>query len=89
MIVVDSFDETYGGIWLNASDSKSGLSVKFFADIREDFLSAFKISELDDLQGSHIILVGKLHYSGKNNKRVIFCPLVNLVTMQKYRERKI
>lgn len=88
-LIVDSFDETYGGIWLNASDSKSGLSVKVFADIRDDFLEAFKIKELDDLQGVHIILVGKLHYTGRNNKPVIFCPLVNLVTMQKYRERPI
>lgn len=88
-LIVDSFDETYGGIWLNASDSKSGLSVKVFANIRDDFLSAFKITELDDLQGVHILLVGKLHYTGKNNKPVIFCPFVNLVTMQKYREQKI
>jgi hypothetical protein len=88
-LIVDSFDETYGGIWLNASDTKSGLSVKVFADIRDDFLDAFKIKELDDLQGVHILLVGKLHYSGKNEKPVIFCPFVNLVTMQKYRERLI
>ncbi|MCT7944078.1 hypothetical protein [Shewanella septentrionalis] len=88
-LIVDSYDEAYGGIWLNASDSKSGLSVKVFADIRDKFLEVFKIEDLEELRGTHILLVGKLHYTGKYNKPVIFCPFVNLVTLQKYRERNI
>lgn len=88
-LIVDSFDEAYGGIWLNASDSKSGLSVKVFADIRDRFLDAFKIEDLEDLRGTHILLVGKLRYTGQHNKPVIFCPFVNLVTLQKYREKQI
>lgn len=85
--IVDSDDEAYGGIWLNASDSKSGLSIKIFADIKDRFLDVFKIKELKDLQGAYVLLVGKLHYTGKNNKPIIFCSIVNLVTIQKYREQ--
>ncbi len=86
-VIVDAQNEyTKNGIWLNASDSKKGVSVKIFEDIREEFLDAFKIKDLEDLKGAYVLVAGRVHFSGANNKPIIYCALPNFITIQKYRE---
>ncbi|MCT8124690.1 hypothetical protein H1D31_01390 [Alishewanella sp. BS5-314] len=74
------------GIWLNSNRSKRGLSIKIYEDIRDRFLQAFKIEELEALEGAHVLVAGKMHYSGKNNKPIVYCAMPNFITIQKYRE---
>lgn len=84
-LIVDAGLESGGGIWLNASGSKKGLSVKIYSDIKDSFLVNFNINELEELKGAHVLVVGRLHYTGKNNKPIVYCALVNLITMQRYK----
>jgi hypothetical protein len=84
-VIVDAGLENSGGIWLNASGSKQGLSVKIYSDIKKCFENNFNINDLNDLKGAHVLVVGKLHYTGKHNKPIVYCALVNLITMQRYR----
>lgn len=87
-LIVDAEDEFAGnGVWLNASASKKGVSVKVYGDIKDSFLNAFKVSELEDLKGAYVLVAGRVHYTGANLKPIIYCALVNFITVQKYREK--
>ena len=71
-------------IWLNHGDSNRELSIKIFADIADEFLQAFKIKDLDELQGAHVIVVGRGQYAG-TGKPVIYCASPNFINLQRYR----
>ncbi|EHC04411.1 hypothetical protein Sbal625DRAFT_4001 [Shewanella baltica OS625] len=85
-LIVDAGWESGGGIWLNASGSKKGLSVKIYSDIKDKFLADFNVKELEELKGAHVLVVGKLHFTGKNNKPIVYCALSNFITMQRYKD---
>lgn len=85
-LIVDAGWESGGGIWLNASGSKKGLSVKIYSDIKDKFLADFNVKELEELKGAHVLAVGKLHFTGKNNKPIVYCALSNFITMQRYKD---
>lgn len=74
------------GIWLNSSSSKRGLSIKIYEDIREGFLNAFKISDLENLNGAYVLVAGKIHFTKANNKPVVYCAIPNFITIQKYKD---
>lgn len=86
-IIVDAQDEALdGGLWLNASESRKGVSIKIFRDIKEQFISAFHLKNLDDLQGAYVLVAGQVHYSPSTGKPTIYCAIVNFITVQKYKE---
>lgn len=87
-LIVDAANEyTDGGLWLNASDSRQGLSIKVFRDVKDKFLDSFKISDLEDLKGAYVLVAGQVHYTVARNKPIVYCSSPNFITVQKYRER--
>lgn len=86
-VIVDAQDETLdGGLWLNASESRKGVSIKIFKDIKEKFISSFHLKNLDDLQGAYVLVAGQVHYAPSTGKPIIYCSIVNFITVQKYKE---
>ncbi|HDZ8877711.1 TPA: hypothetical protein RUX67_001738 [Aeromonas dhakensis] len=86
-VIVDAQDEALdGGLWLNASESRKGVSIKIFRDIKEKFTSSFHLKSLDDLQGAYVLVAGQVHYAPSTGKPTIYCAIVNFITVQKYKE---
>ncbi|MCM2530247.1 hypothetical protein NDN17_17240 [Shewanella algae] len=89
-VIVDAKDEyTDNGLWLNASDSRKGLSIKIFRDIKQQFLDSFHVSDYEELDGAHVLVAGKVRYSQSTKKPVVFCAFSTFITVKKYRETKL
>jgi hypothetical protein len=87
-LIVDAAHEyTDDGLWLNASDSRQGLSIKVFRDVKNTFLESFKISDLENLKGAYVLVAGQVRYTVAKKKPIVYCASPNFITVQKYRER--
>ena len=75
-----------GKIWLNSSPRYQSVSVAIFGDIAEDFLEAFKIKDLDDLAGAHVLVSGRCMYTGERGiKPIIWCGALHQIVIRRYR----
>lgn len=77
---------TDGKIWLNSSPQYQSVSVTIFQDIADDFLKAFKVEDLDDLAGAHILVSGRCAFTGeKGLKPIIWCGALHQIVIRRYR----
>ncbi|MEJ8676455.1 hypothetical protein [Chromobacterium amazonense] len=73
-----------GKIWLNSSASNQETSVSIFEDVADEFLSAFGITDLDELAGAHVLVAGRVHFTS-TGKPVIWCGSSKYIVVRRYR----
>ncbi|WP_345987033.1 hypothetical protein WCX18_07640 [Sulfurimonas sp. HSL1-2] len=84
-LIVTANKSSDGTIWLNAGDSKKELSIKIFPDKADEFIDAFKIKNLEELNGAHVIVVGRSQVAS-TGKPIIYCANTNFINLQRYKE---
>ncbi|WP_311240607.1 MULTISPECIES: hypothetical protein [unclassified Xanthomonas] len=74
-----------GKLWLNSSLTRGGASIAIYDDIAQQILDAFKVEDLEDLAGAHVLVAGRCLFAG-SGKPVIRCGSVNFIVMRRYKE---
>ncbi|QNH22927.1 hypothetical protein HEP73_03876 [Xanthomonas sp. GW] len=74
-----------GKLWLNSSLTRGGASIAIFDDIAKKFLDAFKVEDLEDLAGAHVLIAGRCWFSD-SGKPVIRCSSVKFIVIRRYKE---
>lgn len=77
-----------GKLWLNSSDSNKGVSVVVFPDIVDDFLTTFRIDNLEELAGAHVLVAGKCNFSG-TGKPIIWCGSSKYIVVRRYKDKRL
>jgi len=78
-----------GKLWLNSSEKHQSASISIFPDIVEDFLRIFKIDDLEDLAGAHVLVAGNCYISRSTGKPVIWCASPKYIVLRRYRDEKL
>ncbi|WP_348944170.1 hypothetical protein ABHF33_11920 [Chitinibacter sp. FCG-7] len=77
-----------GRVWLNSSSNHQSTSVAIFEDTVDDFLSSFKITNLEDLVGAHVLVVGKV-WTATTGKPVIWCGSSKYIVLRRYKDENL
>lgn len=79
-----------GKLWLNSSDRYQSASVTIFKDIVDEFLAVFRIDDLEELAGAHVLVAGTCHFSGKGKgKPIIWCGSPKYIVVRRYRDERL
>lgn len=77
-----------GKLWLNSSDRHHGASVVIFEDIVADFLGTFSITDLDELGGAHVLVVGRCTVNA-DGRPFIWCSSPKFIIVRRYRDERL
>lgn len=77
-----------GKLWLNSSERNRGTSVAIFQNIVQQFLSSFKVEELDELSGAHVLVLAKCLIAG-TGKPVIWCASPKNIIVRRYKDANL
>ena len=78
-----------GKLWLNSSDRHQSVSVSIFPNIVKYFLKVFKINDLEELAGSHVLVAGRCYISKSTGKPIIWCGSPKYIVLRRYRDGKL
>jgi len=76
-----------GKLWLNSSDRYSGASVVIFDDIVDEFLRIFDIEDTADLEGAHVLVVGRC--TVREGRPFIWCSSPKYIMVRRYRDDRL
>ena len=77
-----------GRLWLNSQRSRSNdASIAIFDNIREDFINQFKIEDIEEICGAHVLISGRRIHRAPTGKLIIWCPSVRNIMLRRYREQ--
>jgi len=76
-----------GKLWLNSSDRYSGASVVIFDDIVDEFLKIFDIEDIADLEGAHVLVVGRC--TVRDGRPFIWCSSPKYIIVRRYRDERL
>jgi hypothetical protein len=75
-----------GKIWLNSSSENKSASIAIFEDVAPEFQATFKIEDLEDLAGAHVLVAARCVVA-ESGKPVIWCGSAKTIVIRRYREQ--
>lgn len=75
-----------GCLWLNSSatNPRGDTSIAIFDDVREQFMRAFEVGDIEELIGAHVLVGGRCRVAG-TGKKTIWCGSVRNIVVRRYR----
>lgn len=74
-----------GKVWLNSSIGNQSASVAVFEDVADEFLHLFRITDLEELAGAHVLVAGRCLFAS-TGKPVIWCGSPKYIVVRKYKD---